>query len=75
MYSAHFFRSGAAMELLNLGETLAVIMKTDGWDSDAFRAYIHFRLSGESDMNAVLLQIQNLTHSVSEGDQSAEIPY
>ena len=71
-YSAHCFRRGAAMELLNLGTTLAAIMKTAGRNSAAFRAYLQFRLAEESDMKAVLLQIQSLTHSESEDEMTAE---
>ena len=73
-YSAHILRLGASTELLNLGTTLAVIMKTAGWNSDAFRAYFQFRLDGESDMKAVLLQIHNRTHAEPEDEQPAEIP-
>ena len=72
-YSTHCFRRGAAMELLNLGTTLAVIMKTAGWNSAAFRAYLQFHLAEESDMKAVLMQIQTLTHSDSEEEKTAEI--
>ena len=75
-YSTHCFRRGAAMELLNLGTTLAVIMKTAGWNSAAFRAYLQFHLAGESDMKAVLLllKIQSPTHSESDEEMAADIP-
>ena len=61
------------MELLNLGTTLAVIMKTAGRNSAAFRACLQFHLAEESDMKAVLMQIQTLTHSESEEEATAEI--
>ena len=34
-YMTHCFRLVAAMELLNMGATLAVIVETDGWNSAA----------------------------------------
>ena len=71
-YSTHCFRRGAAMELLNLGTTLAVIMKTAGWNSAAFRAYLQFHLAEESDMKAVLTQIKNIAQSETE-DEAAEL--
>ena len=62
------------MELLSLGTTLAAIMKTAGWNSASFRAYLQFRLYEESDMKAVVLQIQSLTHCESDEEATAEIP-
>ena len=61
------------MELLNLGTTLAAIMKTAGWNPAAFRAYLQFRLAEESDMKAALLQFQSPTHSESEGEMTDEV--
>ena len=63
----------AAMVLLNRGATLDVIMKTAGRGSASFRAYMMFRLAEESDLEAALLQIQNLTLSEFGGDQPSEI--
>ena len=72
-YSTHCFRRGASMELLNVGDTLSVIVKTDGWNSPAIRPYQQFRLSEESDMRAVLIQIKNVVQSESEEETTAAI--
>lgn len=63
------------MELLNLGASLAVIMKTDGWKSAAFRAYLQFRPTEESDVRDILLHIGNLAHSESEDEPGDAAPF
>ena len=72
-YSAHCCRRGDAMELLNFGASLSVIVKTDGRNSAEFRSYLQFRLAEESDMRLALLQIRDIAQSESGAEQTSDI--
>lgn len=61
------------MDVLNFGTAFAVIMQKMGRSSSSFRAYMQFRLAGESEMKAALLQIKNLTHSEVDDEPTSEI--
>ena len=53
-FSTHAFRRGASMELKNSGSTLAQILKTVGWSSSAFRAYLSFVQDEEVNIRSIL---------------------
>ena len=53
-FSTHAFRRGASMELKNSGSTLAQILKTVGWNSSAFRAYLSFIQDEEVNIRSIL---------------------
>ena len=46
-------------------------MKTAGWNSDAFRAYLQSHVAEESDMKAVLMQIKNIVQSETDDEAAA----
>ena len=52
-YSTKAFRRGAAMDIMASGSTLAQIMRSAGWRSQAFRAYLIFQLEEERNAMAV----------------------
>ena len=52
-YSTKAFRRGAAMDIMSSGSTLAQIMRSAGWSSQAFRAYLVFQMEEECNMKAI----------------------
>ena len=52
-YSTKAFRRGAAMDIMASGSTLAQIMRSAGWHSQAFRAYLTFQMEEECNMKAI----------------------
>ena len=52
-YSTKAFRRGAAMDIMSAGSTLAQIMRSAGWSSHAFRAYLVFQMEEECNTNAI----------------------
>ena len=52
-YSTKAFRRGAAMDIMASGSTLAQIMRSAGWHSQAFRAYLTFQIEEECNMKAI----------------------
>ena len=52
-YSTKAFRRGAAMDIMASGSTLAQIMRSAGWHSQAFRAYLMFQMEEECNMKAI----------------------
>ena len=67
-YSTKAFRRGAAMVIMASGSTLAQIMRSAGWHSQAFRAYLMFQMEEECNMKAIFAssdrskQSQNTAH-------------
>ena len=52
-YSTKAFRRGAAMDITASGSTLAQIMRSAGWHSQAFRAYLMFQMEEECNTKAI----------------------
>ena len=52
-YSTKAFRRGAAMDIMASGSTIAQIMRSAGWHSQAFRAYLMFQMEEECDTKAI----------------------
>ena len=52
-YSTKAFRRGAAMDIMASGSTIAQIMRSAGWHSQAFRAYLIFQLEEECNMKSI----------------------
>ena len=52
-YSTKAFRRGAAMDIMASGSALAQIMRSAGWHSQAFRAYLIFQMEEECNMKAI----------------------
>ena len=52
-YSPKAFRRGASMDIMASGSTLAQIMRSAGWHSQAFRAYLLFQMEEECNMKAI----------------------
>ena len=70
-YSTHCFRRGAANAILQSGSTLAEIMRTAGWKSNAFRVYLNIQKAEECSMRAVLVEESSSSSDcVSDGTSS-----
>ena len=52
-YSTKAFRRGAAMDIMSSGSTLAQIMRSAGWSSQAFRAYLVFQMEEGCNMKEI----------------------
>ena len=52
-YSTKDFRRGAAMDIMASGSALAQIMRSAGWHSQAFRAYLIFQMEEERNIKAI----------------------
>ena len=70
-YSTHAFRRGAAMELKNSGSNLAQILKTVGWNSAAFRAYLSFVEDEEVNIRSILANFDGFESSDGESGEDA----
>ena len=57
-YSTHAFRRGASMELKRCGDTLSQVLKTVGWNSASFRAYLSFVEDEEVNIRLILMNHQ-----------------
>ena len=53
-YTSHFPRRGAANDILHSGPTLSGILRTGGWESNSFRAYLDIQRAEESSMRVAL---------------------
>ena len=53
-YATHAFRRGASVELRNSGSNLAQALKTVGWNSATFRAYLFFDEDEEVSIRSIL---------------------
>ena len=69
-YSTHAFRRGASMELKCSGSTLAQVLKTVGWNSAAFRAYLSFVEDEEVNIRSILANFDGFESSDEESDDS-----
>ena len=69
-YSTHAFRRGASMELKNSGSNLAQILKTVGWNSAAFRAYLSFVEDEEVNIRSILVNHDAFESSDEEENSS-----
>lgn len=67
-YSAHFGRRGAANEILRSAPSLATIMRTGGWQSGGYKAYLDLREAEEAD-------IRNISRRPGGGDSSYTASY
>ena len=70
-YSTHAFRRGASMELKSSGSTLAQALKTVGWNSAAFRAYLSFVEDEEVDIRSILANFDGYESSDGESDSDS----
>ena len=52
-YPTKASRRGTAMDIMASGSTLAQIMRSAGWRSQAFRAYLIFQMEGECNTKAI----------------------
>ena len=52
-YSTNAFLRGEAMDIMSSGSTIAQIMRSAGWSSQAFRAYSVFQMGEECNTNAI----------------------
>ena len=53
-YSPHSFRRGTAGDIMNSGSSLSEIMRTAGWYSSRFRAYLDIQKAEERATRSVL---------------------
>ena len=67
-YSTHAFRRGASMELKGSGSTLAQVLKTVGWNSASFRAYLSFVEDEEVNIRSILANFDGYESSDEEED-------
>ena len=67
-YSTHAFRRGASMDLKCSGSTLAQVLKTVGWNSAAFRAYLSFVEDEEVNIRSILANFDGFESSGEESD-------
>ena len=58
-YSTHAFRRGASMELRRCDSTLAQVLKTLGWNSSTFLAYLSFVEDEEVSIRLILTNRQD----------------
>ena len=68
-YSTHAFRRGASMELKGSGSTFAQVLKTVGWNSASFRAYLSFVEDEEVNIRSILANIDGYESSDGEEDE------
>ena len=73
-YSTHAFRRGASMELKNSGSNLAQILKTVGWNSSAFRAYLSFVEDEEVNIRSILANVDGFESSDGESEGVSDSP-
>ena len=71
-YSTHAFRRGASMELKNSGSNLAQILKTVGWNSSAFRAYLSFVEDEEVNIRSILANFDGYESPDGESNDDPE---
>ena len=73
-YSTHAFRRGASMELKNSGSNLAQILRTVGWNSAAFRAYLSFVEDEEVNIRSILANFDGFESSDDESESELISP-
>ena len=67
-YSTHAFRRGASMELKRTDSTLAQVLKTVGWNSGTYRAYLSFVEDEEVNIRLILMNKTGTEVSSDEED-------
>ena len=72
-YSTHAFRRGASMELKGSGPTLAQVLKTVGWNSASFRAYLSFVEDEGVNIRSILANFDGYESSDNEESDQASL--
>ena len=72
-YSTHAFRRWESMELKNSGSNLAQVLKTVGWNSASFRAYLSFVEDEEVNIRSILANFDGFESSDGESDSDSAV--